>query len=268
MDPPEDIEDIDDYLREMMEYTLGLPMSARTLNLKIRAAEGSIMHRREQCFALRFHLMERDRIIECIKAESSLNEHALKKHEIEHERLIVNRADLLTRCEKGENESKLHAPGSQALMNFKDQAEERRNKAESHVHHLEDETSKLSEELQFFKQKAEVDCTENVLVDALISTLINKGEVASASRSFLQANSEFDSCKKMLQIWDSLKPSTHNILALASEVKKLQKDTDILRSNLIKAEEEATLLLEENNLMDTENTILTTKLDSMCDHSS
>ncbi|KAL8225494.1 hypothetical protein R6Q57_018051 [Mikania cordata] len=106
MDPPEDI---DDYLRELMEYTLGLPMSARTLKLKIHAAEVSKRHSREQCFALRSQLMERDRIIECIKA----------------------------------------------LMNFKDQSEERRNKAESHVHHLEDETSKLSEELQFFKQKAE-----------------------------------------------------------------------------------------------------------------
>ncbi|KAD6119537.1 hypothetical protein E3N88_10808 [Mikania micrantha] len=114
-----------------------------------------------------------------------MNEHALKKFEIEHGRLTIDRAGLSTRCQSGEYE-----------------------------------------------------CTENVLVDALISALINKDEVASTSRSFLQANSEFDACEKMLHIWDSLKPSTHNILALASEVKKLQKDTEVLRSNLIKAEEE------------------------------
>ena len=51
----------------------------------------------------------------------------------------------------------------------------------------------------------------------------------------------------------SLKPSTQKVLALASEVKILQKEKDHLRNNLTTAEEEVKVLDEENSLLEKEN---------------
>ncbi|CAI9266470.1 unnamed protein product [Lactuca saligna] len=92
------------------------------------------------------------------------------------------------------------------------------------------------------------------LVVTLLSTLINNDEVASTAHSFLEANSGVDVCQKILQIWDRLKPSTQVVLAVASEMKKLQKHKDHLRINLTKAEEEVIVLCDEN-ILDKENAI-------------
>ncbi|KAI7737412.1 hypothetical protein M8C21_014183 [Ambrosia artemisiifolia] len=62
--------------------------------------------------------------------------------------------------------------------------------------------------------------------------------------------------------------SPHHILALASEVKNLQKDKDMLRMNLIKAEAEVEALFDENNTLDEKYTRLTNLLDSEGIHSS
>ncbi|KAJ0695343.1 hypothetical protein HanOQP8_Chr10g0348591 [Helianthus annuus] len=79
---------------------------------------------------------------------------------------------------------------------------------------------------------------EHFLVDTLLSTLVSKDDVASKARSFLEANSGVEVCKKMLEMRESLKPSTQKVLALASEVKILEKEKDHLRHNLTTAEEE------------------------------
>ncbi|KAK1406731.1 hypothetical protein QVD17_38339 [Tagetes erecta] len=89
---------------------------------------------------------------------------------------------------------------------------------------------------------------QNVIVDTLLSTMINKQDVASTAHSFLVANSQqVEACQKMLEIWESLEPPTQKVLALASMVKLLQKEKDLLINNLIKAENEVELFFEENN---------------------
>ncbi|KAI7756710.1 hypothetical protein M8C21_023174 [Ambrosia artemisiifolia] len=191
-----------------------------------------------------------------------MNAQALKKFVEENRKLIIQHDDLLTRSEEWEDECLSYERDIEALMDFGNQAHERAEEAECRVRCLQDETSKLWEELKSFKQLSEGECTENFLIDTLISSLINTEEVASASHSFLEANSQVDVCEKMLEIWDSLTPSAHHILALASEVKNLQKDKDMLRMNLIKAEEEVEALFDENNALDEEYTRLTNLLDS------
>ncbi|KAI3806728.1 hypothetical protein L1987_22642 [Smallanthus sonchifolius] len=265
MDLPQEI---DDYLRESLEFSLGLPVSTRTLELKIRSSEETQRHIRDQCFFLKSKLAEKDKIIECIRAESSMNAQALKKFVKENQKLVIGCAELLKQRTKWDNECSLYERYIEGLMELGNQADARAKEAESRVGDLEDEARKLSEELQCFKQRSEGECVENFLVDALISTLINKDEIASMSHSFLEANNGVDVCQKMLKIWDGLKPSTHNLLALASEVKNLQKDKDILRINLIKAEQEVTVLFNENNILDEEHTRLTNLLDSEGSHSS
>ncbi|KAM0035998.1 hypothetical protein Hdeb2414_s0015g00453111 [Helianthus debilis subsp. tardiflorus] len=64
MDLPQEI---DDYLRESLEYALGHPVSARTLELNIRSSEETQRHIRDQCFILKSKLSEKDRIMECVR---------------------------------------------------------------------------------------------------------------------------------------------------------------------------------------------------------
>ncbi|KAI3685278.1 hypothetical protein L6452_34519 [Arctium lappa] len=259
MDVPQEI---DDYLRESIEYSLGLPVSTRTLELKLRSSEEAQRHIRDQYFDLKSKLMEKDKTIERVRAESSMNAQALKKFVEENQKLAMECANLLSQCTKWEKECSLYDRDREALMDFGNEADERAKEAELRVHYLEEELSKLSEELQYFKQQSDVqkvgeptdnESTEHLLIDTLLSTLINKDEVASTAHSFLEANIGVDVCQKMLKRWDSLKPSARAVLSLASEVKKLQKDKDHLRINLTQAEEEVTVLFDENNILDKEN---------------
>ncbi|XP_076932770.1 uncharacterized protein LOC143598445 [Bidens hawaiensis] len=147
-------------------------------------------------------------------------------------------------------------------MDFGNEADNRAKEAETRAHDLEQELTKLSKELMFYKDQSEdkqvgeitkTVSTESYLVDTLLSTLVNKDDVASTARSFLEANKGVEVCQKMLEIWDSLKPSTQKVLALASTVKILQNEKDHIRSNLTTAEEEVKVLFEENNILDKEN---------------
>ncbi|KAL5983175.1 hypothetical protein ACLOJK_017258 [Asimina triloba] len=78
-------------------------------------------------------------------------------------------------------------------------------------------------------------------------------EVAANAQIFLQAHAGLEPCQGLLKQWESLKPSTKLILALAAEAESLQKDKEHLRINLHRAEEEVKVLFEANNLLDKEN---------------
>ncbi|KAL6956538.1 hypothetical protein U1Q18_041598 [Sarracenia purpurea var. burkii] len=94
---------------------------------------------------------------------------------------------------------------------------------------------------------------DQLLLELLIKTLIGDNEVAATAHAFLEANVGVDMCQSLLKMWNSLRPSTHKVLALAAEVKSLQKDKEHLRINLTRAEEEVKVLFEENNVLDKEN---------------
>ncbi|XP_076921216.1 uncharacterized protein LOC143582573 [Bidens hawaiensis] len=252
----------DEFIRESIDHSLGLPVSKRTLELKLRASEDTERELREQYWYLKAKLNEKDELIERVRAESTLNAQAVKKFVEENQKLAIECANLLTQFNKWEKECSLYDHDREALMDFGNEADNRAKEAETRVHDLEQELTKLSKELMFYKDHSEdkqvgeitkTVSTESYLVDTLLSTLVNKDDVASTARSFLEANKGVEVCQKMLEIWESLKPSTQKVLALASTVKILQNEKDHIRSNLTTAEEEVKVLFEENNILDKEN---------------
>nr|XP_009770627.1 PREDICTED: uncharacterized protein LOC104221294 isoform X2 [Nicotiana sylvestris]XP_016462726.1 PREDICTED: uncharacterized protein LOC107785852 isoform X2 [Nicotiana tabacum] len=256
-------QETEDYIRESIEYSLGLPVSPETLELKLRASEESLTRLRNQYLSLQAKLKEKDATIERTRAESSMNASALKKFVEENQRLAVECSNLLAQCKRWEKECSLYDHDREALMDFGNEADERAKEAEIRVHDLEEEVRKLSEELHFYKSQYEgqlvchddtatddVSVEENLL-DTLLETLIGKDDAASTAHAFLEANGGMEVCQNLLTKWKRLRPSTQKAIALAAEVKTLQKEKEHLRINLHKAEDE--VLFEENRVLDKEN---------------
>lgn len=80
-----------------------------------------------------------------------MNAIALKKFVDENQKLAMECSNLLAQCEKWERECSLYDHDREALMNFGNEADERAKEAEILVLELEEEVSKLSEELQLYK---------------------------------------------------------------------------------------------------------------------
>ena len=64
MDLPQEI---DDYIKGSIDYTLGLPVSARTLYLKLQASEEEQSRLRDRYLILQSKLKEKDRIIDFVR---------------------------------------------------------------------------------------------------------------------------------------------------------------------------------------------------------
>ncbi|XP_027149444.1 centriolin-like [Coffea eugenioides] len=255
-------QETEDFLRESVEYTLGLPVSTQTLQLKLRAAEEAQYHLRNQYLHLQSKLREKDEIIERARAEATLNAQALKKFVEENQKLAMECANLLGQCKRWERECSLYDHDREALMDFGNEADERAKEAEVRVHELEDEVKTLSEELQFYKYQydeqsvgtsGEAAATEQMLLESLLASALGKDNVMSTARSFLEANRGVDVFERMLSLWNSLRPSTQKVLALVAELTSLEKHKEHLRVNLDRAEEEVKVLFEENNILDEEN---------------
>ncbi|KAJ9146481.1 hypothetical protein P3X46_028740 [Hevea brasiliensis] len=252
---------MDDYIKETIDDSLGLPISTHTLQLKLRASEDAHCRLRDQYLLLLGKLRQKDQLIDRTKAEANMNAVALKKFVEENQRLAAECASLVIQCNKWERECSLYDNDREALMDFGNEADERAREAEFRVRELEEVLGKLSEELQFYKHEyanhgvaspAKSTDTEQHLLESILATLVSKDEV-EFGHAFLEANSGYESCQKLLKMWNSLRPSTQKVLSLAAKVKNLQKDKEHLRINLTRAEEEVHLLSEENNILDEEN---------------
>ncbi|XP_059279697.1 uncharacterized protein LOC132033676 [Lycium ferocissimum] len=257
-------QETEDYIRESIEYSLGLPVSSQTLQLKLRASQESLIRLRNQYLSLQAKLKDKDETIERTRAESSMNAVALKKFVEENNRLAVECSNLLAQCKRWEKECSLYDHDREALMDFGNEADERAKEAETRVHDLEEEVRKLSEELHFYKcqyeTQVQVDDTttgdaslEQNLLDNLLETVIGRDDAASTAHAFLEANSGIEVCQRLLTKWKRLKPSTQKVIALVAEVNTLQKDKEHLRINLHKAEDEVNVLFEQNNVLDEAN---------------
>ncbi|KAA8538126.1 hypothetical protein F0562_027734 [Nyssa sinensis] len=258
-------QEIDDYIKESIEYSIGLPVTTRTLEFNLLASEEAQKLLRDQYFRLLARLKEKDEIIERTRAESSMNAQALKKFVEENQKLAMECTNLLSQCKRWEKECKLYDYDREALMDFGNESDGRAKEAEIRVHELEEQLRKLSEEMQFYKHQYEMQVVdtsvqrtsqEQILLESLMGTLVGKDEVAPTAHAFLEANSGVEVCQRFLKIWNSLRPSTQKVLALAAEVMSLQKDKEHLRINLDRAEEEAKVLFEENSKLNEENTKL------------
>ncbi|PKI45583.1 hypothetical protein CRG98_033899 [Punica granatum] len=137
-------------------------------------------------------------------------------------------------------------------------ADEKAKQAEARARHLEEEVLRLSDELRSYKRKlaahedggpAERRVMEETLLESVLEMVNNGGFVST--NSFLDGGNE--SCQKLLNMWNFLRPATQKVLSLVAEAKKLEKDREHLRTNLSKAEEEAKMLFNENNILNDEN---------------
>ncbi|CAK9149031.1 unnamed protein product [Ilex paraguariensis] len=147
---------IDDYLRETIEYSLGLPVSTHTLELKLRASEEAQKRLVNQLLYLQARLKDKEEIIERVRTESSMNAQVLKKFVDENQKLAMECSNLLDQCKKWERECSLYDRDREALMEFGNEADERAKEAEIRVHELEEEIRCLSEKLQYYKRQCEM----------------------------------------------------------------------------------------------------------------
>ncbi|PSS19577.1 Paramyosin like, partial [Actinidia chinensis var. chinensis] len=259
-------QEIEDYIRDSIDYSLGLPVSTNTLESKLRASEEAREHLRDQYLYLQIKLKEKDEVIERARAESSMNAQALKRFVEENQKLAKECTNLLSQCTRWEKECSLYDRDREALMDFGNEADERAKEAEIRVNELEGEIRTVTEELQFYKHhfgmhpvdsSAEGSAAEQFLLESLVTTLVGDNEVAQTAHAFLEANCGVDLCQSLLMKWNSVRPSTQKVLALAAEVKTLQKEKEHLRINLTRAEEEVNVLFQENKVLDKENKKLT-----------
>ncbi|EEF48565.1 conserved hypothetical protein [Ricinus communis] len=258
MDLPQEIED---YIKETISDSLGLPISTQNLQLKLRASEDAHRRLRDQYLLLLEKLRQKDQLIDRAKAEASMNAMAVKKFVEENQRLAAECANLVNQCNKWEKECSLYDRDREALMDFGNEADERAKEAEFKVGELEEMLGKMYEELKLYKHEyerrgdtssSESTDMEQDLLESILSTLVSEDEI-KYGHAFLEASSANESCQKLLRMWNSLRPSTQRVLTLVAKVRALQKDKEHLRINLTKAEEEVKLLFEENNVLDAEN---------------
>lgn len=244
-------QEAEDYLRESIDHSVGLPVSMNTLLHKLGAVEASNVDLRKQYLSLLSKLKEKDEIIERSRAEANMNAVALRKFVEENQRLATECSNLFN---KWERECTLYDNDREALMDFANEADERAKEAEIRNSSLEEENKKLIEELSLHKLRSAVNASEEqILLDSLVNTLIHEDEIASTALTFLEANSGIEICQKLLTTWRSLRPSTQKVVALAASVKKLEKEKEHIITNLSKAEEEVHALFEENKMLNEEN---------------
>ncbi|BAT78488.1 hypothetical protein LR48_Vigan04g194300 [Vigna angularis] len=248
---------VDDCIKQTIDHSLGIPIPAETLEAKLRASQDSQWRLRECLRSVKPQLERKDRLINCFKSEASMNAQALKKFVEENHRLALECDKLVAQRCRLENECALYDKDREALMEFGNDADERAREAQSQVLDLQQDLLFMHNEVQKYKQNHELvqssACPpeETNLLGSVLASLITRDD--DATYAFFQANSENESCKKLLNVWKGLSPSTLSILSLVAKVKSLEKDKEHLRTNLHKAEEEVKVLFNENNVLEKEN---------------
>ncbi|XP_010543754.1 PREDICTED: uncharacterized protein LOC104816564 [Tarenaya hassleriana] len=252
--------EVDEYIKESIDHSLGLPISTDTLQQKLRTSEESQRRLRDQYLALVSRLKEKDQLIDRARAEASINAQALKKFVDENQKLAAECGNLLNQCKKWEGECLLYHQDREALMDFGNEADERAREAETRVRELEEEVGKMTEHLQIYKKRYENSEDDNCqgarpeenFLDSVLASLISKDETV-AGRLFLEANVKEELCQNLLSMWNRLRPSTQKVLSLIAQAKKLEKEKECLILNLSKAEQEVELVSKQNRKLDKEN---------------
>lgn len=251
-------QEVDDYIKDTIDHSLGLPISIESLQKKLLASEESHLRLRDQYLLLLSRLKEKDQVLDRVRSEASLNAQALKKFVEENQKLAEECGNLLSQCKKWERECLLYHQDRDALMEFGNEADERAREAESRVRELEEEVARMSEELRVRKRQIGIEQVDNCspleedLLDSVLGSLISKDENL-VGRLFLEANIQDQSCQALLSKWDRLKPSTQKVLSLVSVAKKFEKERECIIQNLAKAEQEAELVSKQNRKLDKEN---------------
>ncbi|KAK4753150.1 hypothetical protein SAY87_021948 [Trapa incisa] len=254
---------IDGYIKHSIDCALGLPFSAQTVESTLRTSEEVQKGLSDRCALMRSRLKEKDCLLELAREEASMNALALKKFVEENQRLAEECTNLLAQRDRWERECSLYEKDRESLMDFGNEAHERVIEAESRVEVLDEEVEQLSNELQQYKYnldsfknegsgETETMTTEDDLLESVFEMVARRDGCASA-HAFLEANSWHEGCRKLLKMLNGLRPSTQKVLSLLSEVKALEKEKELLRTNLHTAEEEVKLLFDGNSILEKEN---------------
>ncbi|KAK9757648.1 hypothetical protein RND81_01G176600 [Saponaria officinalis] len=255
-------QDLDDFIKGSIDHTMGLIVPNQALQLKLQSLESKNHRLRDQYLSLQSKLTEKETALQLARAEANMNAQAIKKFVEENQKLASECKFLVGQCNKWEQECSLYDHDREALMEFGNEADERAKEAEIRVSELEEEVKSVTDQLKYYKHQYEtlaVDSSvdgppsEQILLNALVATLVNKSEVPKIASGYLEANSDIQMCRELLEMWNSLRPETQNVLSLAGSLKSLQKANDHLIINLNRAEEEVNVLAEENNSLVEEN---------------
>ncbi|XP_074272740.1 uncharacterized protein LOC141596464 [Silene latifolia] len=254
--------DLDDFIKNSIDHTLGLTIPNQNLELKLESLETTNYRLRHQYLLLQSKLKEKETALHLAREEASMNAQAIKKFVDENQKLASECKFLMDQCNKWEQECSLYDHDREKLMEFGNEADERAKEAEIRVNGLEEELKSVTDQLKYYKHQYEslsddssVDGppSEQILLNALVASLVNKSEVPKTASAFLEVNSSVETCRNLLEMWNSLRPETQNILSLAGSVKTLQKAKEHLKINLTRAEEEVSVLAAENNALVEEN---------------
>lgn len=240
--------EVEEYIKDTIDHSLGLPISMDALQKKLYTAEESQRRLREQYLSLVSRLKEKDQVIDLVRSEASMNAQALKKFIEENQKLAGDCEDLVIHCKSLDRECFLYHQDRESLMDFGNETDQRAREAESRVRELEQQVRKMSDEI-----KSGIESDEDCLVDSVLASFVSKDESMLLGRIFLEANVEDKSCQNLLSKWDQLKPSTQKVVSLVSVVKRIEKEKKCLILNLAKAEQEVELVSEQNRELDREN---------------
>ncbi|ONK58524.1 uncharacterized protein A4U43_C09F13960 [Asparagus officinalis] len=106
----------DDYIKESIEQSLGLPVSSRTLELKLLASEDDRHRLQDQIFLLHDRLKESQKRVDQYRAEASMNAQGLRKCVEEKEEIAGVYEKLEVHCAKLEKECMLYERDFERIM--------------------------------------------------------------------------------------------------------------------------------------------------------
>ncbi|CAL9063923.1 unnamed protein product [Musa banksii] len=108
--------DTEEYIKESIESSLGLPVSVKSLSLKLLATEDARHRLQDQIFVLEERLTEADKRLEQCRAEANMNAQGVKRCVEEKEMIASKYADLVNHCRKLEEECSLYERDLERIM--------------------------------------------------------------------------------------------------------------------------------------------------------
>ncbi|KAG6481028.1 uncharacterized protein LOC122014549 [Zingiber officinale] len=106
----------ENYIKESIESSLGLPVSVKSLRLKLLASEDSRNRLQDQVFVLEERLQDSNKRMEQCRAEANMNAQGVRRCVEEKEIYASKYGDLLTHCRKLEEECSLYEHDLERIM--------------------------------------------------------------------------------------------------------------------------------------------------------
>ncbi|XP_020593656.1 myosin-10-like [Phalaenopsis equestris] len=121
------LQEVDDYIKESIECSLGLPVSEKTLRLKLLASEDERHRLQDQIFFLQDQLKESHKRLQLSKEETNMNLQGLKNCIQDKERMAARCVEMENYCAKMESECMLFERDLEKAMESCDELEKENN---------------------------------------------------------------------------------------------------------------------------------------------